>query len=333
MKLRRLTYILTVLLIAGCSSSKQIVQQTTPKQTQTPQKAVEHYLAGSLQDFQEHYKEALLEYYKALLYDSTSAQILKAIGRDLIRMQQNESAIEYLKRALKYNSEDKEIIYYLAEAYYNQKDKEKALQYFERFHALDPYNSMVHSNLIYLYSQLGKEEKLIALRKELAEASGYQSESAYQLLNLYVKLDRLIKARQLAQKMIDEEPDYYKNWAVYGNVLELDDDTTGAITAYKKALELEPNAEETLTDLYFLYARSGNWQALVETFGEIVAKDSTYDRARLLLAEGYFNLENYEKAQQTVQPLLKDSEFKQQAYLLSGRIAANENRLEDARAN
>ncbi|NIV13212.1 MAG: tetratricopeptide repeat protein, partial [Aliifodinibius sp.] len=111
MIVKKITSIIVLsIAIFGCASTKSI-DKSNSLQSEPDPKAVDYYRSGALYDFQEQYEKALLEYYQALLYDSTSSQILKAIGRDLIRTHRFESAKEYLQRSLKYDPNDKETLY------------------------------------------------------------------------------------------------------------------------------------------------------------------------------------------------------------------------------
>lgn len=331
MKIRASIGLLLCFLICSCGGSRKTLRQPADFKSNTPEKAVEHFLNGALLDFQDQPREAIFEYRKALAYDSTSAQILKAIGRDLFRLGQYENSIGYLRRSYQHQPEDKETLYFLAEANYKVKDYENALFYYDQLNKIDPFNPTVHSSLIYLYTKLGKVNELLDLRERLVELMNGEDEFVYQLLTLYIQLNRLEKAHELIDEMLDKEPESPDNWVLYGNLLEMANDTTGAINAYKKALNLDGNDEKTLNHIYLLYVNRQDWNGLIHTFSGIVAADSLNHRARLYLAEGHFFLDNFQKARETVLPLLEDEQLRDRAYLLMGRIAASQNLFEEAK--
>ena len=148
------------ILLASCGASRKSVSNAAGSSPDA-RKAVDHYLSGALYDFQDQYREALTEYRKALLLDSTSAEILKAIGRDYYRVEQFGYAIQYLTRAHTHNASDKETLYLLAESYFNINDADNAIVYYEKLNALDPFNTSVHGNLVFLYTSTGKILSLI----------------------------------------------------------------------------------------------------------------------------------------------------------------------------
>lgn len=330
-KLQTLAVLLLTGMLLGCGASKPATKKTASLPHRYASPAVHYYLAGALYDFQHLYKEALLEYYKALEQDSTSAQILKAIGRTLMRLEQYEKAVQYLERSLQVNPRDRETLYYLAELYYQLKNTEKSLRYYERLLELDPYNPTAQANLIYIYTRLGKIDRLISLREKLIDLYGYEEDSVYQLLSLYMQTRQFERAGQLIRNLLKEHPRQPAHWMIYGNLLEMQNDTSAAINAYKMALELDPQNSQALTQIYQLYFYQRNWAGMVSTFGNIVLPRSSNEQARLFLAEGYFYLEDLHQAREILTPLLDKGDLRPQALLLMSRIAVRESRLDEAR--
>ncbi|MCB0291456.1 MAG: hypothetical protein KDH97_14470, partial [Calditrichaeota bacterium] len=78
MKIRASIGLFLCLLLCSCGSSRKSLRQPADLKANTSDKAIEHFLNGALLDFQDQPREAIFEYRKALVYDSTSAQILKA---------------------------------------------------------------------------------------------------------------------------------------------------------------------------------------------------------------------------------------------------------------
>lgn len=330
MKFSKSLFLFFLLLMSlGCASTKSVKQNTEEKTNEHPL-AVDHYLTGALYDFQDQYEKALLEYYQALLYDSTSSQILKAIGRDLIRTRRFESAKQYLERSLKYNAEDKETLYYMAEAFFNMKDYENSIIYFEKLWEFAPLNPSVERNLIYLYTSLGKIDELINFYERILEVHGYESEAVYELFTLYLKANKIDEAQNLMERMVKVDPSRADNWVFLGNINEMRGDTTKAIDAYQKALDLTSDNEKALYQIYQLYRSTENWSGLVSTFSKILEKDPANSDVRLILAEGLYYQKNYERVNEILQPLLDLENYQSQAYRLLGMIASEEENFSEA---
>ncbi len=327
----RYFFLLLLIFLLGCTSSRVMHPPSAPAQKGSTSPAVSHYLSGALHDFEEKYKEALAEYHQALLYDSTSAQILKAIGRDLYRIGNFYSALSYFNRSLKYAPNDVETLYFSGEAALKTKDYAEAIKYFEAMFSLAPYNGVAQNRLIVLYTQTGAVEKLISLREKMVELYGYEDTSAYQLLTLYMQFRHLDRAEELVKKLIDADPEKAYHYYLLGNVSELRKDTLQAITAYEKAISLDRRESKSLNQLYLLYLDRHDWPRMIRTFSDVVKQDSANGRARLFLAEGYFYNDQPELAKQTLKPLLNDRDFQAQAHQLMGRIAATERSFAEAR--
>ena len=77
---------------------------------------------------------------------------------------------------------------------------------------------------------------------------------------------------------------------------------------------LNRDDEKTLNKLYFLHRDSDDWSGLAQTFAEVVEQDSANYRARLVLAEGYFNLGQYQQVRQLLNPLLAHESYREQAW-------------------
>jgi tetratricopeptide (TPR) repeat protein len=301
--IKHITILVLGLFLTGCATTIPLKPKDQIR-NRPNQKAVDYYLSGALYDFQEQYEKALLEYYQALLYDSTSAQILKAIGRNLIRIHRFESAKQYLVRSLKYNPKDKETLYFLAEAYFNMKDYENSAAYFEKLWELDPYNS--------------------------SDFFGYEYDIIYQLYTLYVKSNEIKKAQNLIDHLIQSHPNQPKNWVLLGNLNETFEDTSQAIEAYKKALAMDPDNGEALIQLYQLMRSQNSWEELTEFLSTILERSPDNSEARLIMAEGLFIQKRYEESQQVLEPLLKKEVHQVHVYRLMGLIASEQNHLQQA---
>lgn len=331
MILKKITFLVILsIAIYSCASTNKQVKQTPEPNSDQESRAKDYYLSGALYDFQEQYEKALLEFYQALLYDSTSSQILKAIGRDLIRTHRFESARQYLLRALKYNPRDKENLYFIAEANFNLKDYQNSATYFERLWELDPYNGSVERNLIYIYSYLGEKNKLIDFYKRMIDVHGYDEETVAQLYSLYLKSEQMEQARAFVNNLIQQRPNDSQSWLLSGNFNATVEDTAEAIAAYQKALEIDPDNGEALIELYQLLRSGNDWEKLTEIFRQVVQKSPDNSEARLILAEGLYVTKQYEESQKVLQPLLEREEHQVHVYRLLGLIASEQSHFDQA---
>jgi len=323
--------LLFCLLFAACGGNQPLVKtQPLPESSPVQSPAERHYLAGALYDFEDKYHQALLEYYKALVYDSTSAQINMAIGRNLFRIRQFQNAVTYLRRALDRQPNHEEALYFLGESNTLMQNFGHATTAFEKLYAIKPYHPLYRGKLERLYEKIGDIHKLVALKEETVETYGLSHESAYQLLTLYMRANRFGSARELLERILEIESDKALHWSVYANVLEVEQDSIAAVTAYLKSLEIEPLNNKTQQQLFMLLMDNNNTRDVIRYFGELVKENPVNHQARLFLSEGYFSQSKFDQAVGVLQPTLEIKRYRASAHQLLGRIAVSRNQPQEA---
>ncbi len=325
-------FTIAVLLAAllGCASGSRMKKSSAENPDPLDSKAYQHYFDGALFDFQDDYEKALIEYYQALLYDSSSAQIRKAIARNLMRLQYYESAAEYLKKVVGMDPKDKEALNYLAESYYNLQNYSAAIEYYNRLLKLDPYNTTVQNNLIFLYSQLKMDQKLLDFYRMMMRYYPDDSKFALQYALSNLKQKNVNEARQVLEKIIDQDSSQTDALVVLANLYEVKKDTANAIRIYRKILIQDPGNEEVIARLYRLFRAGQQWDEMINLFSNLLSRNPENPQLRIMLAEGYFFRENHEQARQILQPVLDDDAYRAAALELLGRIAFEEENLEEA---
>ncbi|MCB0277303.1 MAG: tetratricopeptide repeat protein [Calditrichaeota bacterium] len=331
MLLRFITIGLAVLLSA-CGGTGPPVRHAAPPSPSPPREALRYYRDGALHDFLNQYEAALIDYHRALQVDTTSAQILKAIGRDFYRLEKYGNALKFLKRAFIIDQEDPETLFYLGQVTYKNGNLREAIYYYERLNALDPFNPTVHSNLLYLYSQTGQVDKLLSLRESIVATLGLDSEAAYKLVNLYLQLDRIPEARRLTETLIEYNGSEPSNWIILGNILEIEQDTSGAIAAYQKALDLDSKGDKPARELYALFIEREDYRGLINTFAQLAKRPDPNYLHSLYLAEGYYYLDSLDQAQAILEPLYDHPYGAWAASRLLGQIAIRKGQGARARA-
>ncbi len=319
-------YLLFVLIsFWGCAGNLSTVKKESPaaaaNETQINWKAYQYYLDGALNDFQDQYEKALLQYYQALIYDSTSAQIHKAIGRDLMRLESYESAVYYLKKALKLNPNDRETYLYLAEVHFNMHRFPEAVRYFEALWKMDPYNSTVQNNLLYLYSSLKMQDKLLEFYRKMMEYYPNDVDKALQYALACIKQKKIGEAQRVLSQVVQQDSTQYKAYFMLGSLYEMQKDTLRAEQIYRAIVKDHPDFTDALTSLYRLYRTRMDWDAIIQLYEPVVRRLEEANQANLILGEAYFYKKEYDRASEVLQPLLENQQFRVSALELLGRIA------------
>ena len=97
--------------------------------------------------------------------------------------------------------------------------------------------------------------------------------------------DQEVAAKRAAQiseleKRTSERPDDVRTWIDLGNLYFDTGNHEKAITAYHKALELNPNNADVMNDLGVMYRRSGQPNKAIETFDKAIKIDPDHEIVR-----------------------------------------------------
>lgn len=317
-------WILSLFLVAlatGCSVNRTMVAEPPRvSQSEDQRLAYRHFLDGELLDLRNQHQEALVEYFQALLYDPESVQIRKAIGRDLMRLGKSESAIKILKEALQRAPEDKELLNYLAEAYFNEGRFLAATETYEKLYRLMPNNASIQNNLLYLYTQLKLNDRLLEFYRRLARDNPEDSRHVINYAMAAVRAgqaDSALAALQTLQKSDSANADLL---ILEGRILELQKDTTAAVNRYMKALTIDPENDQAIERVYEIYRQQEDWDGIISLLKIVVTNQPDNYRAKGLLAETYFLQKQPDQALPLAEELLEVDNFRTGALDLLGRI-------------
>jgi Flp pilus assembly protein TadD len=325
--LKNILWFLSLIIFVGCASSSEMKHvQLSEEERIRNEKAYDHYFQGVMLDFQDQYDKALIEYYQALLYDSTSAQINKAIARNQMRLQNYESSLIHLKRSFALNPKDKETLNYLAEAYYNLNNHQESIYYYSKLLEIDPYNETVQNNLIFLYSHLKKDQDLSRFYWKMMGYYPGDSKFAIQYALVNIRLKNITEAQKVLEDVIERDSTEIEALQVLGNIYEINRDTVNALQTYKIILDIDPTNEENLTRIYRILRFQGNWEEIERIYSTMLTRGQESPQVRLILAETYYFQDKDEQAKAVLNPVLQEDNFRLAAYEILGRIAyENEN--------
>jgi tetratricopeptide (TPR) repeat protein len=330
--LKHFVFILATIFLLGCASHIQQLNIANSHDIEkaNSNKAYSHYLNGALYDFQDQYEKAFIEYQLASLFDSSSAQIQKAIARNLIRMQEYEGAIKHLQKSHKLNPKDLETLNYLAESYYHLNKFQESIRTYKKLFSLDPYNTNVQNNLIYLYNHLKMDEELAGFYKNMMEHYPGNIKFNIQYALVSIRQHNLNEAQKILEDVVKKDSSQLEALLVLGNLYEANKDTTNAIYTYRNILSQDPNNEEILNRLYRIYRTRREWEQIESIYRSIINHYHNHSQARLILGETYYYQKKWEEAKAVTKPVLNDENYSPAAYELLGRIAFEEENYDEA---
>lgn len=231
---------------------------------------------------------AAKEFQAAIQLRPSFAEAHKRLGITLRRQGNEKGALAEFETAVKCDPKDPEGWYHLGLARKSQGDVPSAIEAFRQAIALKPDFEQAHYNLGIALRIAGHQE---AAQRELTEVGGlkqFRAKLAQSKLLITRGVDELHQgrnreARQLFDQASTETPSLVTAWHFLGIAHDRLGDTSKALDAWAKALELQPDYPQTHTALGLLYARSGDMSKAAREFQQTVSADPDS-------AEAHYNL-------------------------------------------
>jgi tetratricopeptide (TPR) repeat protein len=287
-------------------------------------KARDHYMEGMFYQLSSNHEKALIEFYQALLYDSTSVTIYNSIAENHMALGRYESASRYLKMSLKFNPNIIITYQLLAECYYKLNKFNYAISYLKKVLKLDPYNEDARALLFSLYQKTENTEELSQQYKEMIDLYGENEYWIDKAAILYMKNGKIDEAISIYNQFLMKDSTNAGMWYSLGRIYELNDQEEDALVAYKKALKYSVKFTEATERIMYIFRKNSEWNAIIEYFEPLQQNYQDILVFRLILAEAYFYIKEYKQSKNLLLPLLKENNVSWQIFQLLGRIEMEE---------
>lgn len=307
----------------GCAFRSGVVKTTPPAKQKVSYKARDHFLQGLYYQQQGQYNEALVEYYQALHFDSTSATIYRTIGENYMLLGHYEMAESMLKKALHLDRNNPRTLNMLVECALRQGDNNKAARYLEAYLKVRPYDNEARQMLILLYQQMGRDLEVARQNRILIQLYGPKKDLLIKLVQVYVKAKKFDLAAKNCRAIIKIDSTDSRSYFLLGLIKEQKMQLDSALYYYQRALKFRPAFSQALERMVFLYETQKKYQALIPYLKRAIQADTTYTAGKIMLGETYFYLTKYDSARFVLQPLLKRPDIPMGVYELLGRIELN----------
>jgi tetratricopeptide (TPR) repeat protein len=276
---------LVSVILAGCAGQKNLLI----RQAREPNpRAVELFMDGILYDQQQNFAAGLLSYHEALLYDTTSATLYLAVGRDYLLLGRDESALINLEKAVLRNDRNVEARSLLARAYLNLGQWYMAEKTYRGILALDSTDADAYTNLALLHLKRNEAEKAADMLKKVLSLSDEPNPQVLnQLARMYADLKQYDTAAGYYKWMIELDPRDGFGYFGLGTLLEARGDTAAAAEQYQLALSLSPDLSDARERLGEIHLARKEFDMAIALYTEAVQKDSLDLASLLALASAY----------------------------------------------
>ena len=195
----------------------------------------------------------------------------------------------------------------LAAAYGNRGEYfSKAADAYRAALKADPSATFIAEELSDLYIQSGRLREAVLDAEDALKQNPNDLNSRRLLARIYTHLigdsqtnqidpDMVKKAIEQYQKITEADPKDIDSWIMLGRLQKALMNSTEAMAAYKKALELDADNEDAMTGLATVYADLGDNKAAAEMLRKVADKDPN-PRSLTSLASVYEQLKDYSLA-------------------------------------
>ena len=144
-------YILFILVLISysCKTSRVITKPSNEEPSKVSFKAREYYIKGLFLQSEERFTEALVQFHKAQIFDTTSATIHNSLAENYIKLNEFEPATYHLHKALSIEPENIDSYRLLGEVYFRQRKDDEAIAAYEKVLKLDPFDDNARNFLFF----------------------------------------------------------------------------------------------------------------------------------------------------------------------------------------
>jgi tetratricopeptide (TPR) repeat protein len=196
---------MSVVLFYGCAgSSNEIAVKSDPFNQLNREKALEHFINGSMYDQKEDYANAILEYQDALRYDNDPG-IFYAISRDYSILRKHALAVQAAREAISIAPNEIKYRENLGEIYINAGELENAIASYNNVINLDSNNTDAWYRLARLH-QFKQPLKALEVYTQMLRRFGPSLEVLMPLSQLYTILNKTDDAIKTVKSILDMDP-------------------------------------------------------------------------------------------------------------------------------
>jgi len=283
--------LLLSIIIAGCSSSEvtktdEVSNQTVIDPEIRKDKALEHFVNGSIAESNSDYTLALAEYNEALKYD-TSSGICFALAKNYYSINKLRDALKYSKLSVQLDSTKKEYNLLLADIYIQAREDDSAAVVLEKIIANDSTDVKVYYKLARLYENTRPLEA-IKIYDKIIDIIGLDWNVLLHVAELYEKLGYKEKAAESVQGLLLLDPsnielkklaiDFYARNDYYDEALAMLDDI----------IETMPDDLEAREKRAQIFILQNNWEEASKEFKYIIEKPDVPLEAKINIGATYF---------------------------------------------
>lgn len=307
-----------LILITACGTSGSLKTQSTDTST-TPKKrdavkivpqdkgrSIRFYTNGMIMMQSGNYKDALKQFYQALLYDDSSPEIYENIAQCLIRTGDIETAEINLNKALALDSNRVELHMMMGGINIQRKRLARAVTHYLTANKLDPSNVRAFKMIAFIYSQTNSKVQLKQFLNTRAPLIDADVPTAFEIAKYYFELKEYESAGLYLDLVLRRQPDFAEAQLLGAHIKLEQGKTEDAIRQFKGIIKQFPENRRVQKQILSVLRAEERWTDM-EAFAS--AMDGADTEMKLALAEAYYKQDKWREAQKIFaeQPLKQQS--------------------------
>jgi len=275
--MRVLIYIVFILsFLAGCAGTKEVSDKSNEalkrQNVEDPkQRAMEHFLNGTVSEQSGNYQSAILEYQTALQYD-TSAGIFYSLAKVYLATNKLSNALYNSRLSVKYEPNQLEYRDLMADIFIVARENDSAAVVLEKMIDMDPSDVHTYYKLARVYEN-SKPLEAIRIYERLITVIGPEWNILIHVAELYEKLGMNDEAAASMEKLLALDPSNIKLQKLVIDFYQRSQDYDKALTMIDDIIELTPYDLEAREKRAQLLIQKGEWQKASEEYKVLIEQE------------------------------------------------------------
>jgi tetratricopeptide (TPR) repeat protein len=290
-QMKYLLYIVFLIsLFIGCSGTKEVDQATTNKfieELDNPkEKAMEHFLNGSIAEQEGDYQTAVLEYQNALKYD-TSSGIYYALAKSYLANNKLSNALKSIRFAVENDPKEAEYYNLMADIFIIARENDSAAVVLEKLIELDSTDVNTYYKLARVYEN-SKPLEAIRIYEQLTKVIGPEWSILVRVAELYEKLGYNEEAANSLEKLLAIDP---SNLALQKLIIEFYQRTENydaALIMVNDIVESTPDDLDAREKKAQILIQMEEWEAASEEYNFLIQQEGIPLESKIGIGASFF---------------------------------------------
>lgn len=288
--------VLTGGILGGCSSGRETTEGSTPGRgkdvvsdavaQQAHDRALQHFIDGSLFELKGDYAKAVLEYQDALRYEEDHA-VYYALSKCYSELNKHSLAIDAARQAVRRAPDKLEYRRMLADVYTRAFELDSAAGQYEEIIKRDSSNIDAWFNLARMH-QARKPLKALEVYESMVQRFGPHWDVLLQIAELYNAMGQFEKASEALKQMVDVDPSNPELKQTLAQAYVRAQKYDEALAIYVDLLQVHPENIDYAGEAATVHLLKKEYEVADREFAKILSSDSVNLETRLRIGEVYF---------------------------------------------